>query len=125
MTKSAAEYLAGGNEAALPVAARQKPKGNGVKRSLLSVAVAGAYCSVLSGCAAMPEPEPQIIIKTVEVKIPAPVPCRIDPIPKPAFALDAAKTSQGLYLKGAAALAEINQRKAYEAKLEAAVASCQ
>lgn len=87
-----------------------------------SLAVAAAVLP-LAGCGTV---EPRTIIKTIEVKVPGlPVPCRVKPVEKPAFALDAAKTSDKLYPKGRAALAELKQRQAYEEKLEAAVKSCQ
>lgn len=89
----------------------------------LRTLAAAAACLVLVACGTV---EPQTIVRTVEVKVPGlPVPCRVEPIPKPLFALDAAKKSDALYPKGSAVLAELQQRKAYEEKLEAAVKSCQ
>lgn len=88
-----------------------------MKRSLLAVIVVCA----LSACAS----DPQTIIKTVEVKVPVPVPCRVDSVEKPAFALDSGDIKDPFYNKGARALAEIRQRQAYEARLEAAIRGCQ
>jgi hypothetical protein len=65
------------------------------------------------------------ILVPVEVKIPIEVPCRAPHVEKPMFALDVAKTSDKLYSKGVATIAEIEQRKAYETRLEAALKACQ
>lgn len=81
-------------------------------------------CMVLvfvAGCTTAP----RVITKTVEVKVPVPVPCRIAPIDKPVFALDRLSTADDLYSKGRAALVELDERRAYEVVLEAAVKSCQ
>lgn len=89
----------------------------------LRALAAAAACLVLAACGTV---VPQTIVRTVEVKVPGlPVPCRVEPIPKPVFALVAARKSDALYPKGIAVLAELQQRKAYEEKLEAAVKSCQ
>lgn len=87
-----------------------------MKRTLLSLVVAGA----LGGC----QTTPQTIYRTVEVKVPVRVPCKAPDVPKPSFALDAVGIEQGIYPKGAAALAEIRQRQSYEDRLEAALQSC-
>lgn len=76
--------------------------------------------AVLAGCATE-----NTIVRTVEVKVPVPVPCRIEPIERPAFAFDAVTPAYGLYEKGRALLAEREQRIAYEARLEAAITACQ
>lgn len=92
-----------------------------MKRNLLSLAVFYAFVPfALVGCAV----EPKTIFQTVEVQVPVPVPCKAPEVAKPKFALDAASVKQGVYSKGAAALAELKQRQAYEARLEAAVAAC-
>lgn len=88
-----------------------------MKKTLLAMAVASA----LAGCAV----EPQVITHAVEAKVPVPVPCKTKPVERPAFALDAVSPSDDVYTKGRAALVEIEQRKGYETKLEAANAACQ
>ncbi len=84
------------------------------------ILILSALAAMLAGCAS----EPKVIYRSVEVQIPVSVPCKAPEVERPRFALDGATVSQGLYTKGAAALAEIEQRRAYEKRLEAAVAAC-
>lgn len=86
------------------------------RKFLLLVAISFA----LAGCAT----EPKTITRTVEVKIPVPVPCDAPDVPRPAYALDAADPSQSIYVKGRAALVELEQRQAREVRLEAALEAC-
>ena len=83
---------------------------------LLSVA---ALC--LAGCAT-----DQVVVKEAQiVEIPVTKPCRIDPIQKPAFAMDQLGLKErDVFTKGLAAINEIEQRKDYEAKMEAALLKC-
>ncbi len=78
---------------------------------------------LVAGCAT--QPPPQVIEKPVRVDVPVPVRCKIAPVPRPAFAFDAALPTWGLYNKGRALLADREQRQAYEGQLEAAVRACQ
>jgi hypothetical protein len=60
-----------------------------------------------------------------QARVEAPVRCQAKIPPKPAWPLDdPGLAGKGLYAKGRAALAEIELRRAYEAKLEAALRSC-
>jgi hypothetical protein len=74
---------------------------------------------LLSACAA---PEP--VFKPVSVEVPVAVPCKAPAVPKPASALRQAVLTAPLFDKVKAALVEIDVRKAYEARLEAALAAC-
>lgn len=75
----------------------------------------------LTGCAC--DPVVQAVLKTVEV--PVPVPCKIKQVNKPDMPLDKVGREDELDVKTAAALAEIQRRKAYELELEAAIKECQ
>ena len=72
----------------------------------------------LAGCAGMAP-------KAQEVKVPVPVPCKVEaPVP-PAFAVDGLPIGSGIWEQMKALRAERKQRQAYEAELEAAVRACQ
>lgn len=75
----------------------------------------------LVGCAATP-PSPEV--RTVEVKIPVPVPCVVQPVTKPAFAVDALPLGSKAPAQMRALRAERKQRIGYEAELEAALQHC-
>lgn len=75
----------------------------------------------LIGCSTTPE----MVVRTVEVKVPVKIPCKSPAVDKPPFELDRTSVNDDLYVKGRAALVEIKQREAYEEKLRAAVAACQ
>lgn len=75
----------------------------------------------LTACAS--DPIIKTVIKTVEV--PVPVPCKIKPVDKPDMPVDRVGREDELDVKTAAALAEIERRKAYEKELEAAIKDCQ
>ena len=64
------------------------------------------------------------VVRTERVEVPVPVPCVVPVIERPAWAMDALPVDAGLYETVRAALVEIEQRRAYEARLEAAVAGC-
>ncbi|WWQ12965.1 hypothetical protein PQ43W_19 [Ralstonia phage PQ43W] len=76
---------------------------------------------LLAGCAS----EPQIVYKPQRVEVPVAVPCKVKAPDKPTWGLSGASVTDDIYVKGRAALAEILQRQAYEAQLEAAVGACQ
>lgn len=70
-------------------------------------------------------PKPLIIKEPIEVKIPVPVPCQVDVPAKPVWQLDYPDVRQaGLFVKGNSALVELEQRRRYEAELEAALTAC-
>lgn len=73
---------------------------------------------LLSGCATVP---PQ----SIQVKVPVPVPCHAPTIPVPDWALDHLSKNATLYDQVKAMIVEIEQRRAYEAELEAAVKACE
>lgn len=78
-------------------------------------------CLLLAGCASAS----QVIEKPVEVKVPAPVPCKAPDIPVPPWPLSAVPASASDFEFYKAALAEIELRAGYEVRLKAAVAACQ
>ena len=74
---------------------------------------------MLAACA-----DQQPILKPVEVDIPISVPCKTAPVIAPDFALAKATVQQSLFDKLKAAIVELDQRKAYEARLNAEVDAC-
>jgi hypothetical protein len=76
---------------------------------------------VLTGCTSIP------VVKTVDriVEIPVTTPCKIKQVDKPDMPTDKLKKEDSLDDKTAAALSEIERRKAYEKELEAAIKECQ
>lgn len=75
----------------------------------------------LAGCAT----DTVLVREPVEVKVVVKVPCLDKPVEKPEFALDLEDLrSKDLYTKGAAMIKEIEQRRDYEKKMEAAMQTC-
>lgn len=72
----------------------------------------------LAGCAGL-APNVQ------EVKVPVPVPCKVEAPLRPAFAVDGLPVGSGIWEQMKALRAERKQRQGYEAELEAAVKACQ
>ena len=78
---------------------------------------------LLSGCCSLCPPV--VIKEPVEVKVPVPVPCVTDVPKRPAWQLDLKEVrSAGLFIRGNSALVELEQRRAYEAELEAVLIAC-
>ncbi|WP_144630282.1 hypothetical protein [Bordetella genomosp. 13] len=75
-------------------------------------------CLGLAGCGATP------IVRTERVEVPVSVPCRVERVYAPAWATSALADDASFYQKMAAVLAELEQRKAYESRIEAALAAC-
>lgn len=75
----------------------------------------------LAGCACTP-PAPQIV--TQVVKVPTPVPCKIDPIDKPVMYFDQASPSNDLFRNLTLLAAENEELKAYGDKQAAAIKGC-
>ncbi len=73
----------------------------------------------LAACA-----EQQPTLTPVDVDVPVSVPCKVVPVVAPDFALAHVTPKDTLFAKAKAALVEIDQRKAYEAVLEADVKAC-
>lgn len=76
---------------------------------------------LIAGCPS----NPVIETKNVEVKIPVPVKCKITPPEKPESLLGRIKMDDDIHTMVKIILAEIESRKAYEKKLEAATKECQ
>ncbi|MCG7158891.1 hypothetical protein [Pseudomonas aeruginosa] len=74
----------------------------------------------LAGCAGKVEPE----LRMVRVEVPVAVPCRVPTVEIPSWATAGLKKSDDLQTKVRALLAEVHQRRGYEAKLLAAYAAC-
>lgn len=72
----------------------------------------------LAGCSGMAP-------KVQEVKVPVPVPCKVEAPMRPTFAVDDLPVGSGIWEQMKALRAERQQRQGYEAELEAAVKSCQ
>jgi len=75
----------------------------------------------LAGCAAQQQAEP----RTVRVEVPVAIPCRAPAVQEPTWATASLRKGDSLQTKVRALLAELEQRKGYEAQLLAAVQSCQ
>lgn len=73
---------------------------------------------LLAGCNSTPT------VRTITVEVPVPVPCVVEAVPRPAWAMDALPADAGLYETALAALVEIEQRRGYIERLEVAVAGC-
>jgi len=84
------------------------------------VAFAVLLAATVSGCATAP-----IAVRTERVEVPVSVPCKTPKIDRPAWAVNALPPSAMLFQRVRAMAVEIEQRAAYEARLEAAVKSCQ
>lgn len=78
------------------------------------------FCLPLAGCMAS-----KPVIETVTIEKPVPVPCRIPPIDKPAFAVDQVSQADDMATINRALRAELEQRRGYEKLLEAGVKACQ
>lgn len=74
----------------------------------------------LTGCATTPKPPPP----PVEVRVPIPVPCAEAVPDKPLMPTDAIAAADDIERKTRAALAEIEERKGWEARLLAALENC-
>ncbi|ELK4757848.1 TPA: hypothetical protein ACHSDM_000005 [Pseudomonas aeruginosa] len=74
----------------------------------------------LAGCAAQVNPEPRI----VRVEVPVAVPCRAPAVEVPPWATASLQKGDSLQTKVRALLAELEQRKGYEAQLLAGIEAC-
>ena len=63
--------------------------------------------------------------RTVEVKVPIPVPCAVPAPQAPNFARKQVVPGADIFALAAAYAAELIQREAYEDQLKAAIAGCQ
>ena len=81
---------------------------------LLALLLAGCF-----GREAAPPPPPRI------VRVPVPVPCKIEAPARPAWEFDKTPAEAGIDEQVRALLVEREQRTGYEGKLEAAITACQ
>ena len=79
-------------------------------------------CALISGCATAIPPAP--IVRTIEVRVPVPVPCRTAIPPLPLWELSRISPDAGLFDMARAIVVELNQRQAYEKLLLAAALAC-
>lgn len=82
----------------------------------------GLVIVLLSGCGLI---EPRRIVETVTIEKPVPVPCRVEPVARPAWEVSRVSAADDMVTINRALRAEIEQRRGYEIKLEAAVKACQ
>jgi hypothetical protein len=79
---------------------------------------------LLAGCATQ-HPVVKVIKEPVEVKVLVPVTCVIADVAKPNWAMDNIDPQHAdIFVLGLAALQELEQRRSYEAELEAIIAGC-
>lgn len=74
--------------------------------------------ALMAGCASAPP-------RTVEVRVPVSVPCKAPAVEAPDWSLNHVAPGAGLFAQVQAMIAELEQRRAYEAELEAAARACQ
>jgi hypothetical protein len=77
------------------------------------------FLAWLAACEGAPVYEP------VEVSVPVSVPCEAPMVPKPAWKLQNTSLDAPFFETVKATLIELDQRKAYEARLEAAIKACE
>ncbi|CAB3779460.1 hypothetical protein LMG28688_00848 [Paraburkholderia caffeinitolerans] len=86
-----------------------------------------AACAVaimLSACQTAPQSyAPAPVVTQVDKAVP--VPCKVGEVQKPDFAFDSLALGADIYTQAKTLLADREERKGYEGKLEAAVKSCQ
>ena len=89
-------------------------QGEKMKRAAL------ALCLVLCACGTT-----EVVYKPVPVNVTVPVPCHAPAVTAPAWPTASVAPTASMFDKVKAALAELNLRRGYEARLEAANKSCQ
>jgi len=77
-------------------------------------------CLLLASCAS-----PEVVYTPQPVNVAVPVPCHVDPIKPPIWPTSLISKKAPMFEKARALLSENKLRRAYEAKLIAAVNSCQ
>jgi len=82
---------------------------------MMRLVLAAALAAILAGCSTLPR----------EVKVPVPVPCKIEKPAEPAWATKAIKPDADIFDQVKALLAERRQRAGHQAQLEAAIKGCQ
>ena len=78
---------------------------------------------LLAGCGTAPIPQPDIV-RTVEVRVPVGIPCKVVLPPVPLWELDRISPDAPLFELVRAAVIELKQRQQYEALLRAVAESC-
>ncbi|MCS4508876.1 hypothetical protein [Xylophilus ampelinus] len=81
----------------------------------MKVAIVIAAAGALAGCGTA---------RTVQVKVPVPVECRVQTPARPAMPLDALRPPYDVDTWVAHAIAEVDLRQAYEQELVVALSSC-
>lgn len=76
-------------------------------------------CAGLAGCVGTP------VVRTERVDVPVSVPCHTPDVRPPVWATADLRPDAGFYDRMTALLAELEQRKGHEMRLEAALSSCQ
>lgn len=82
--------------------------------------------TTLTACATVPSEKPVVVSETVEVQVPITQLCNVEVPKKPVWMLDDPSTNalSDSFERMTAALKEIEQRRVYEAELEAALKHC-
>lgn len=91
-------------------------------KRFLKLAVAFGLIAATGGCAHTPPPEPQI--KTVEVKVAVPVPCKATVDTHKTYSDAAAEFTADIYEQAKALLAGRAEREADNERLKGAVTGC-
>lgn len=79
-------------------------------------------CLALAGCAGRVVEPPESTV--VRVEVPVQIPCRIERVRRPVFAVDVLPIGASIDEQMRALRADRRQRQGYEARLEAAVEAC-
>lgn len=82
--------------------------------------LAAACFAILAGCA-----HERIVLETVEVKVPVPVPCAVDMPPRPERPTKREPPAENIYQAMQRALAEAELWEGWAKKAEAAASKCQ
>jgi hypothetical protein len=91
-------------------------------RGIWLLALTPLACACATKC---PPPETKVEFVPQRVEVPVQVRCKIDFPPRPSYALDdPSLKDKSFFDKATAALVEIEQRRAYEERLEAALSAC-
>lgn len=84
--------------------------------------ILAALCLFLAACADMP-----VIgqVKMIRAEVQVPIPCKAEAVTEPEWPLDKVSIDANEFVKGQAALVEVERRREYEAALKGAVKACQ
>ena len=76
---------------------------------------------VLAGCTSVPQ---QPVIQIQKVEVPVPVACKTESPPQPNLCLPTLNGTEDIFTSVKCLLSDIEQHKAYETQLDAALRSC-